>query len=266
MNSRNHIMGVSAAVFSVFVLASCGGGGDGTNLAPLKLKGVNAIGEPIADATIYISCANMTRTGLVNVQAKTDSQGVYEVVLDAQPPCRLLSSGGTTSQGANKKNFVSVAVGPGTANVTPLTELVTAVLIRQEPENGTPATPVTAVQEIKTDLSALSNLPDPITTPFSATAGDPQDNALEALAVLEKSGVTTNQLATALTSSNSAGSTVVQSANASLTASCAQLGGCGGPTPVTPSNPNDPNSSSNSSNPSTPTDPNAPIYSSPPSS
>lgn len=245
---------VGVVAFSTLILASCGGSsGSGSGSGSLTLDGVVGIGEPIVSATVQISCMSNTFTGgLVNVKATTGSDGRYKTSnLDAQPPCRILATGGTTSNGPNKRNLKSVAIKSGTANVTPLTDLEWEILIRLN--DGTPATPEKAVKAMTTTLSAYSNLSDPVATEFSATTPNPNDNALEAYAGIKNT--TTEQLATAITSPNPASSPLVQSANAAIQTACANLGGCNSSMPLTPVNSSNPSTPITSVNPSGPSNP-----------
>ena len=151
-----------------------------------------AVGYPIAGGTVLVKCA-----GGSALPVSTTSAGAWHVNLSGVTlPCAIEVSGGTVNGVTNTTPYHSIASSPDNANVTPLTDLTLANLA------GT-ATPGAwfsgltgdAVSTITTDSvntalfkldSALSGLPplskiNPITTPFTAVAGDPGDDMLAAV-------------------------------------------------------------------------------------
>ena len=187
----------------LLLLAACGGGGGGGGgdaggpTGPVTLSGTVAIGQPLAGATIAI-----VRWDGTTVNVVTDSAGRYEVTLPANPPgTRPLYMLQTTDSATAPRQFprlYSIAArSSGTVNLTPMTTLVVARLINQR-------------QGASANLSALRGMPMPsdaqmaavqqdvvsylqsrnvsaagvssfISTPFSAAAGDPHDDAIERL-------------------------------------------------------------------------------------
>ena len=110
------------------VLAGCdGGGGGGTNPpVSLSLTGVAATGLAIPSANVSVKC--QTGTG----SATTTASGSYSVAISGGVlPCML-----EVINPADNTKIHSVATGSGTsavANLTPITELVAARLLRQDP-------------------------------------------------------------------------------------------------------------------------------------
>src|SRR3569833_1156169 len=141
---------LAAALFCTTLIASCGGGGaneatnsvdstkisstvntngnatysgnsDNSIYAPTRmtLSGTVAIGSPLqgADVAIY----SMDGRRIIGVQ--TDENGRYSAdVTDYAAPYLILA---TTTKSNTYPVLKSVSIGAGTANVTPLTELLT---------------------------------------------------------------------------------------------------------------------------------------------
>ena len=131
MNSRTKLY--SWLLASAALLVACGGGGSSTPLAPppvasLTLSGTAASGLAIAGATITAKC----QTG--NGSATTQADGSYQLVISGGVlPCVL-----EVSNPADSSKLHSVATGSGsgitaTANITPLTEMLTARVLGSEP-------------------------------------------------------------------------------------------------------------------------------------
>lgn len=166
------------------LVASCGGGG-GSGPAESTISGTAATGAPLGSASVDVKCRAGTGAGT------TDAAGRFEVrVAGAQAPCLLKASG----QGSD---LVSVlAASGGTANVTSLTHLLAARLLRAAPaaafgsagestfaavtEQGISA----AQGEVTTELLRMgAQMPSVnwVTQPFTAAPGDAMDGALELL-------------------------------------------------------------------------------------
>lgn len=127
----------------------------------------------------------------------TSSTGAWQVTIAGQTlPCAIQISGGTVNAVAQATSYHSLAMSFGIANITPLTDLITANLAGAAPGtwfsglNGSALRAITQNQ-INTALSNVStalglagalNGIDPITTAFSAVNGDLLDDILEALA------------------------------------------------------------------------------------
>lgn len=249
----------SVLAFFTLMLAGCGGSGGGGDSnapsarVPLTLTGVGTVGDPLSGATVQVLCTNTgpASTAPVSAVTKTGSDGSYTLTLsiNAIPPCLISASGGKTSHGSNKSTFNSVAVAAGTANVTPLTDLIVHVLtLQQNPSSNnakvvaantsktvmlkaiTPAAVTAAIHLIAANLVPFSNLSDPITTPFSTTTPDPQNNASSVLqTALANTHATPVKLAQALVSASPASSDTVTGVNVAIENGCAALlatGGC----------------------------------------
>lgn len=180
-------------------LVACGGGGGGSSppsTSTLLVTGTAATGLAIPGAAINGKCKVGTGT------ATTLADGGYTLqIIDGQLPCVL-----EVTNPIDGAKLHTVAFGTGstvTANITPLTEMITARILNSEPnvyfaafDAAVAAQKITsaAVQTAQTDVglvltgtvdtSALGNF---ISTPLkAATAGDPtsgdaQDKLLDAL-------------------------------------------------------------------------------------
>lgn len=190
------------AVLGACVLAACGGGGNGTPAAPpatLQLTGVAATGAAMAGAPVAVTCASGP-----NASTTTAADGSYALSLSGGQtlPCLLQASSGAVT-------LHSLVTTAGRANITPLTELVTAHAAGMAPAsafaNFAPAAAATAaaadiaIGYVGAQLVALgltSSAFDPVTVNFSV--GDANDKILDALAAkLAGAKVTLAQLTTA---------------------------------------------------------------------
>jgi hypothetical protein len=98
-------------------LAACGGDSGGSPPSG-TIQGTAAVGAPLANAQIQVSCKN----GTSNVS--TNANGAYSSQFTFDPPCELIATSGNTL-------LHSFAAGPGTYNITPLTELLLVYLAGQ---------------------------------------------------------------------------------------------------------------------------------------
>jgi hypothetical protein len=188
------------------VLVACGGGGSSSaspgassaTVERLAISGTAATGQAIAGASIVAKCV------VGNASATTKADGSYSLlVAGGKLPCLL-----EMTNPADGSKLHTVAIGNGvslTANVTPLTEMLVARVLRDDPsafftlfDGAIAATTITtsAVVAAQTDVGTLlvgivgtSSLHDFIATPLTAatagnpTGGDPQDQLLDALGV-----------------------------------------------------------------------------------
>ena len=175
-----------AVVLSSSMLVACGGGGESSTPTNLTVTGTAAIGLPIAGAAVAAKCNVGTGT------ATTLPDGSYTLtVTGGQMPCILQ----ITNPGIK---LHSVAQSAGTTNITPLTDLITAILGGQDPaawyDNAKSVDIIagitanglsTAQDKLKTVLSTLPGKPtlptgfNPLTSKFSAQKGDAGDDLLE---------------------------------------------------------------------------------------
>lgn len=179
----------------LLAVAACGGGG-GDTVVPTSstTAGVAAIGAPIVGGSVELKCASGA-----TASATTGTDGAWTVSLKSSDyPCAARLSGGTANGQPFLSALHSVAQTSGTTNITPLTDLVTAILGGQNPATWyanakssdlsnviTASGLTTAVTELKTTLATLPGKPalpsgfDPLTSKFSAQKGDPGDDLLE---------------------------------------------------------------------------------------
>ena len=122
-----------ASLAALMLVAACGGGGGApapaADPAPVStLSGTVAVGAPIANGTLRILDAN----GATVVEGlAVDAQGRYAAVqLTGPAPYRLEACG---YAGPNYLCVHSVALGAGTANVTPLTSATVLLATGQNP-------------------------------------------------------------------------------------------------------------------------------------
>ncbi len=172
---------------TALALAACGGGDDAPNATGL-LAGTAATGAPIAGGKVEVACASGAP-----LSATTSATGTFEVALQGQTlPCKLKVSGGNLAAGVA---YHSVALQPGTVNLTPLTDLVVARLHGGAPTAWFSAISAADFQKLTTDavntaLGAITSglgltTPlggkNPMTAGFEAKTTDPLDKVLEAL-------------------------------------------------------------------------------------
>lgn len=184
---------------SVTLVGCFGDGGD-----PVDLQGTAAIGMPVSGGAVRVKCAAGSA-----LQTVTDANGDWSVTFSGQTmPCAIQVSGGNLPGGIT---LHSVALQPGVANVTPLTDLIVANLAGENPadwfasfdadriKNITNASIATALTHVRDalKLSVLNNI-DPLRTEFQARRGNPMDDILEAMAnALDSAGLSYSQLTTA---------------------------------------------------------------------
>ncbi|WP_313839700.1 hypothetical protein [Cupriavidus sp. SZY C1] len=209
-----------------------------------KITGTAAVGAALPKVTVQAKCASGSGT------ATTADNGTFTVSIDnAVRPCVLSAPApdGTTLHSI-------VEAGAGTtpvANITPLTELVLAALVKGDTNaffagfdasaqsQLTPANVATALAQISTILSTVVNLSntDPIKGQLvaanGANAGNVLDQLLDRLAAqLAKAKTTLPELIAAV--SSNAGAPAIQTILKPASAACAGLrtGDYLGATPV----------------------------------
>jgi beta-glucanase (GH16 family) len=190
---------------SALLIYGCGGGGGGSagntssttqvTLPTNMLTGTAAVGAPIVGGTVSVICSSGSSLGSV----VTSSIGGWSVPLNGQTfPCAVKVSGGSINGIANTTPYTSIAIGAGTVNVTPLTDLVVSNLINVSSTNAwfsgltsslVPLASInssqvnTALSNLRTYLSGLTPLSatNPITTSFTPIPGNTIDDMLTAL-------------------------------------------------------------------------------------
>lgn len=189
MQSSSFVRTPLTIVSLALLLGGCLGGDSGSSAT---LSGTAAVGAPIVGGNVAVQCA-----GGNALNTLTSAAGAWSVTLTGQTlPCVVQVSGGTVAGGANTIPLHSIALQPGTVNITPLTDLIVANLINQAPAgwfttglnagafaamagNALQAAMNNVVAAL--DLSAALGNMDPFTTAFNATVDDDMDKILEAL-------------------------------------------------------------------------------------
>ena len=190
-----------ALTLSAVFLAACGGGATSPSISTttdITLSGTAATGKAIAGATVTAKCQTGSGT------ATTIADGTYSlVVVGGKLPCLL-----QITNPADGSKLHTVATGSGStavANITPLTEMLAARVLRVEPAVffaafdaaiATSTFTTVALKAAQTDVGTVltgtvdtSSLGDFIATPLKAatpdnlTGGDAQDKMLDALRV-----------------------------------------------------------------------------------
>ncbi len=189
---RTTIQHITLGIVTTIGLVACGGGGGGgsdtasvpTATVPTSLKGTAAVGSPIVGATVVVKCAK----GLTLTSPATDSDGSWSVVVRDQTfPCAVQLTGGTIDGVQNIVQYHSIALGTGTANITPLTDLMVAFASKRSVPsdwfnglssaswsgiNANVMDASSAVLVITLQMTQLGNTVQPITTSFSPHAAN----------------------------------------------------------------------------------------------
>jgi len=230
----NGVARLAMSALMAAALTACGGGGsssDGSSAAAstdspspsfTTVTGVAAVGAPLGGGTVELKCASGASTS-----ATADASGVWTAsVKSTDYPCvaRVTAvqdahysklSSGAAKAGSTTITLHSVVAGPGTTNITPLTDLIVGILSAQDPATWyagaasgilsgaiTPSALSSALDKLKLALATLPGkptLPDgfnPLTSPFSAQKGDAGDDLLESFrAALDAAGLTQAQAA-----------------------------------------------------------------------
>jgi hypothetical protein len=102
-------------VLATSALVACGGSGDSPGAT---VSGTAAVGAAMANASIVLTCKNGSGSATAN------ASGAYSATFNFDGPCAITASSSSTA-------LHSFAVGAGTYNVTPLTELLLSYLAGQ---------------------------------------------------------------------------------------------------------------------------------------
>ena len=211
MSIRRPLGALTMALLTAAFAVGCGGGDDViARAAPVPatvLTGTAALGFPIVGAAVAVVCAIGSPLSSV-----TSSSGAWSVNTTGQTfPCGVQVRGGTAGGVANATAYHSLALTPGVANVTPLTDLLVANLagvtfptawfasVVAAPATLTAFTPAKADTSLANIRSALgtvaSNSPHPVTAAFTPVLGNAMDDVLAALAkALVNTGVSYSTL------------------------------------------------------------------------
>lgn len=198
------------AMLLALVLSACGGGSEVASVAALpaalpaaSLSGVAATGAPVAGGTVTVQCAAGADAG-----STTAANGAWTVDVTGRSfPCTVKVTGGSPAG-----TIYSFALGTGTLNVTPLTDLAFATAAGTDPASWAAAHSTNfaaslaalalrlpaAMAALKANLTASGyTVPDGdlFVAAFTAAPGDRHDDLLEALkASLADSGHTYSEL------------------------------------------------------------------------
>jgi hypothetical protein len=113
--ARQRTLQLGAIALATSLLAACGGGSDSGSAPSGTVSGTAALGAPMANASITLSCKNGASSTTAN------SNGAYSATFAFDGPCVITATNGTAT-------IHSFASGAGTYNVTPLTELLLSYL------------------------------------------------------------------------------------------------------------------------------------------
>ena len=212
--NRGIRIALGASLSSLALLAACGGGGSsdaGSSATSVNTSGTAAIGSPIVSGSVELKCASGT-----TASATTGADGSWTVTLKSTDyPCVARVTGGQVNSTASTSVLHSVLAAPGVTNITPLTDIMVAILGKLDPDawfnsakNGDLSATITtdnlngALTKLATALATLPGKPtlpngfNPISSAFKAQNGDAGDDLLETYsASLTASGLTQSQAA-----------------------------------------------------------------------
>lgn len=170
MKRKNLLLSITLLIVTLF-LSGCGG--DGGGAAPVStVSGVAAAGAPIIGSA-YLKDKNGTTIGPTPI----DSAGNFSfVVTNLVPPFILKAEG---AAGGQSYTIYSAAMGSGTANINPFTNLAIAAAAGKDPSQvfGTPGSAPDVTKMTNTDLQTAINqiktMLQPLLTNFGVTTFDP---------------------------------------------------------------------------------------------
>jgi len=184
---RSLLMAAAAAA----ALVACGSDDDSTTPTATPadtLSGVAAVGSPIVDGLVSISCA-----GGAGLSATTNTSGAWNVPISGQTlPCAVRVNGGTVDGVANALSLHSLAFDFSNVNLTPLTDLIVARAVAGDPQAWFNAPTFTALTAASVNAAAVQIVNalgiaaalgerNPMVATFQPQAGDAIDDVLEAL-------------------------------------------------------------------------------------
>ncbi|MEN7530581.1 hypothetical protein [Cupriavidus sp. DL-D2] len=231
MKSKLLLTGLMAAV-----LSACGGGGDGGSTTPTvttKVSGTAAVGAAIGNALVQAKCASGSGT------ATTAADGTFTInIPNVTRPCVLSV---TTADGTVLHSVVEAGTDTAVvANITPLTELITAALAQGDTnafftlfdtkaqERLTAANLATATGTVRqqlagyVDLTSVDAIKGTLVAANGSNAGNGLDKLLDQLGeLLKKSGTSVSELSTAF--ATNAGTTAIKTVLQPASATCAGL-------------------------------------------
>ncbi|WP_420991993.1 hypothetical protein ACKI2N_027450 [Cupriavidus sp. 30B13] len=219
------------------MLSACGGGGSGDSAAPAavttKVSGTAAVGAALANVTVQAKCASGSGS------ATTAADGTFTInIADAKRPCVLsaVAPDGTVLHSVVEAGTDTNVV----ANITPLTELLTAALAQGSTSTFfdqfdataqarlTSANLSTSTDTVRLALTGLVDISgaDPLKGTLVAANGSKAGNALDQLldqlaARLASSKATVADLSTAIGSN--AGPVAIGTILQKASATCAGL-------------------------------------------
>lgn len=161
-----------AVLLSLAVLGGCGGGGE---YQSELMRGTAAVGEPLAGSTVRLRCSDGSE-----LRTTTSNLGIWQIVVKSLAlPCALQVSGGVANSLPNTTAYHTLVLGYGLHNTTPLTDLITAQALGEDPQTWF-ASPVftkanasqvnAALATVTTELGMQDRLGqrNPITDSFGA--------------------------------------------------------------------------------------------------
>jgi len=228
MKSRLLLTGLAAVVVS-----ACGGGGGDSTPAPTvttKVSGTAATGAAMGNVTVQAKCASGSGS------ATTAADGTFTInIPDAKRPCVLSA---TAADGTVLHSIVEAGSDASvTANITPLTELITAALAQGSTKTFfdqfdagaqarlTPANLTTAQSNVRlalagtVELLGFDPLKDQLVAATNGSAGNAMDRLLDKLADrLAASKTSLAELAAAI--GNNAGAAAIQTVLQTASQTC----------------------------------------------
>ena len=116
--AKQRTLQLGAVALATSLLAACGGGNSSGSAPSATVSGTAAVGAPMANASITLSCKSGASSATAN------SNGAYTATFAFDGPCVITATNGTAT-------LHSFASGAGTYNVTPLTELLLSYMAGQ---------------------------------------------------------------------------------------------------------------------------------------
>jgi hypothetical protein len=231
MNLIRIFKGAALAALTAAVLAACGGGDSApapAAAATSTVSGTAATGAAIASGTVTLKCVSGTTTAATTGTDGSFTVDVTSVTLPCVAKVEYKNAAGATAQ------LYSLITAAGTANITPLTNLLVAKLSGGSAASAfdgftattgkalTAAQIKTAADAVKAYLVTLgvdvTNFPaDPIGTKFTAKNGSTDGDAVDKLLDALKTKLGTKSLADAETEINKSASTGSGSGNTANT-------------------------------------------------